>query len=231
MLAQAGYEVPRAEGLGYEPKGDGFRAIVTVTGGEAVLTSRNGKDLTDRFREAARAVERGLRAPDAVLAREGPVVYDVDLRKGQKTGLFLDQRENREAAARYARGRLLDALKQLGEYDNTIIVFSSDHGLAIGSHGLIGKLTARRCGIDDSQSRGFGKINQFLCGNDGSQIEESGTAGNQDKIRRPSRLPARPALARRDRARRRQGHDYGHRARLRGVLPPLRCRVRARPRF
>jgi 23S rRNA (cytosine1962-C5)-methyltransferase len=46
--------------------------------------------------------------PDSVIVREGPVEYDVDLRKGQKTGLFLDQRENREAAARYARGRLLD---------------------------------------------------------------------------------------------------------------------------
>src|SRR6185436_15586964 len=46
--------------------------------------------------------------PDAVVVREGPVEYAVDLRHGQKTGLFLDQRENREAAARYARGRLLD---------------------------------------------------------------------------------------------------------------------------
>jgi len=46
--------------------------------------------------------------PETVVVREGPIEYDVDLRKGQKTGLFLDQRENREAAARYARGRLLD---------------------------------------------------------------------------------------------------------------------------
>ncbi len=36
-------------------------------------------------------------------------------------------------------GRLLQKLKDLGQYDNTIIVFSSDHGLAVGSHGLIGK--------------------------------------------------------------------------------------------
>lgn len=36
-------------------------------------------------------------------------------------------------------GRILDALRELGEYENTIIVFSSDHGLAIGSHGLFGK--------------------------------------------------------------------------------------------
>jgi arylsulfatase A-like enzyme len=36
-------------------------------------------------------------------------------------------------------GRLLETLKTLGEYDDTIIIFSSDHGLAIGSHGLMGK--------------------------------------------------------------------------------------------
>ena len=54
--------------------------------------------------------------PDAVAVREGPVEYDVDLRKGQKTGLFLDQRENREAAARYARGRLLDCFSYNGGF-------------------------------------------------------------------------------------------------------------------
>ena len=54
--------------------------------------------------------------PDAILVREGPVEYDVDLRKGQKTGLFLDQRENREAAARYARGRLLDCFSYNGGF-------------------------------------------------------------------------------------------------------------------
>jgi 23S rRNA (cytosine1962-C5)-methyltransferase len=46
--------------------------------------------------------------PETVAVVEGGIQYDADLRRGQKTGLFLDQRENREAAARYARGRLLD---------------------------------------------------------------------------------------------------------------------------
>lgn len=36
-------------------------------------------------------------------------------------------------------GRLLDAVRQLGLFDNTIIIFSSDNGLALGSHGLMGK--------------------------------------------------------------------------------------------
>jgi arylsulfatase A-like enzyme len=36
-------------------------------------------------------------------------------------------------------GRLVAALKEQSQYDNTIFVFSSDHGLAMGSHGLMGK--------------------------------------------------------------------------------------------
>jgi len=54
--------------------------------------------------------------PAAVVVREGPVEYEADLRRGQKTGLFLDQRENREAAARYARGRLLDCFSYIGGF-------------------------------------------------------------------------------------------------------------------
>jgi arylsulfatase A-like enzyme len=36
-------------------------------------------------------------------------------------------------------GRILKTLDELGELDNTLIVFSSDHGLSLGSHGLFGK--------------------------------------------------------------------------------------------
>ena len=54
--------------------------------------------------------------PERLDVREGAVRYQVDPWKGQKTGLFLDQRENREAAARYARGRLLDAFSYNGGF-------------------------------------------------------------------------------------------------------------------
>jgi 23S rRNA (cytosine1962-C5)-methyltransferase len=54
--------------------------------------------------------------PEAVLVREGPVEYEADLRRGQKTGLFLDQRENRDAAAQYARGKLLDCFSYNGGF-------------------------------------------------------------------------------------------------------------------
>jgi arylsulfatase A-like enzyme len=36
-------------------------------------------------------------------------------------------------------GRILKALDDMGQRENTIIIFTSDHGLAIGSHGLVGK--------------------------------------------------------------------------------------------
>lgn len=36
-------------------------------------------------------------------------------------------------------GRILERLDQLGERENTIVIYTSDHGLALGSHGLTGK--------------------------------------------------------------------------------------------
>jgi len=36
-------------------------------------------------------------------------------------------------------GRILEALQKSGQADNTIIVFAADNGLALGSHGLLGK--------------------------------------------------------------------------------------------
>jgi len=54
--------------------------------------------------------------PDSVTVTEEGIEYDADPRRGQKTGLFLDQRENRAAAAQYARGRLLDAFSYQGGF-------------------------------------------------------------------------------------------------------------------
>jgi arylsulfatase A-like enzyme len=36
-------------------------------------------------------------------------------------------------------GRILKALDETGQRDNTLVIFTSDHGLALGSHGLVGK--------------------------------------------------------------------------------------------
>jgi len=54
--------------------------------------------------------------PAEIEVREGAISYRVDPYHGQKTGLFLDQRENRVAAALYAHGRLLDAFSYNGGF-------------------------------------------------------------------------------------------------------------------
>ena len=38
-----------------------------------------------------------------------------------------------------AIGRMLKVLQQSGQADNTMVIYTSDHGLAVGSHGLMGK--------------------------------------------------------------------------------------------
>lgn len=54
--------------------------------------------------------------PEAVNVSENGIEYAADLRRGQKTGLFLDQRENRAAATLYARGRVLDCFSYDGGF-------------------------------------------------------------------------------------------------------------------
>lgn len=54
--------------------------------------------------------------PEATVASENGVKFNFDLLKGQKTGGFLDQRENRAAAARYVSGEALDAFCYQGGF-------------------------------------------------------------------------------------------------------------------
>jgi 23S rRNA (cytosine1962-C5)-methyltransferase len=54
--------------------------------------------------------------PDTVEVREGSVRWIAPLGAGQKTGAFLDQRENRIRAGTLARGRALDAFAYHGSF-------------------------------------------------------------------------------------------------------------------
>jgi 23S rRNA (cytosine1962-C5)-methyltransferase len=54
--------------------------------------------------------------PPRVEVREGSVRLWADILTGQKTGLFLDQRENRLAAAQLSRGEVLDAFAYQGAF-------------------------------------------------------------------------------------------------------------------
>ena len=60
MLAKAVHEVPRAPGLTYEPKWDGFRCVVFRDGDDVELGSRNDRPLTRYFPELVDLLKAAL---------------------------------------------------------------------------------------------------------------------------------------------------------------------------
>jgi bifunctional non-homologous end joining protein LigD len=70
MLATLADSVPAGDDWLHEVKWDGYRAIVTLAGGNAELASRNGNSLTDRFATVARALTQAVKTPDCVLDGE-----------------------------------------------------------------------------------------------------------------------------------------------------------------
>ncbi|MFN0153476.1 MAG: DNA ligase D [Gaiella sp.] len=70
MLATAADRLPAGPDWSYELKWDGFRAIATIRGGDATLTSRNDNDLSERFRPVTMALPAAVSSPYAVLDGE-----------------------------------------------------------------------------------------------------------------------------------------------------------------
>ena len=73
-------------------------AGILLRGADRGLSKLEGLHLPDR-------VIRGTAPAGPVFIREGNLSWGVDLTEGQKTGFYLDQRENRRAAALLARDR------------------------------------------------------------------------------------------------------------------------------
>src|SRR5207247_780015 len=54
--------------------------------------------------------------PERVTVHMNGLQFAADLLRGQKTGAYLDQRENYVAASRYARGKVLDCFSSTGGF-------------------------------------------------------------------------------------------------------------------
>ena len=104
--------------------------------------------------------------PETVRVREGAMQYDVDVRHGQKTGLFLDQAENHVNAARYATGRVLDgfayhggfALQMAGRASQVVALDSSEAAVAAM------QANARANGVTNLEARAanvFDELREF----------------------------------------------------------------------
>jgi 23S rRNA (cytosine1962-C5)-methyltransferase len=101
--------------------------------------------------------------PETLEIREGPVIFEVDPYRGQKTGLFLDQRENRVAAARYARGRLLDAFSYNGGFALALAP-ACDQVLAVDiSEDAVARIAgnAKRNGLTNVEARAMNVFDEL----------------------------------------------------------------------
>ena len=83
---------------------------ILLRGAERGLAKLEGLHLADRL-------VRGTAPTGPIFVHEHGLRFGVDLTEGQKTGYYLDQRDNRQAAARYARGRrVLDMFSYSGGF-------------------------------------------------------------------------------------------------------------------
>ena len=91
------------------------KLLAEITGAKGILARNDPKVRTLEGLEQKVEILHG-EVPETIAVTEAGITYNVDPWRGQKTGLFLDQRENREAAARYARGRMLDCFSYNGGF-------------------------------------------------------------------------------------------------------------------
>ena len=81
MLAKLTRAIPTGEGWAYEPKWDGFRALIFKDGDDVVVQSRDGKPLQRYFPEVVAALRAQLPARivldgEVVIARGGALDFD-----------------------------------------------------------------------------------------------------------------------------------------------------------
>ena len=101
--------------------------------------------------------------PASIEVSEGRVQYAVDPFRGQKTGLFLDQRENRTAAIRYARGRLLDTFSYNGGFALALAPHCDEVTAVDISEDAVARirLNAERNGLKNVQARAMNVFDEL----------------------------------------------------------------------
>ena len=133
--------------------------LVELTGATGIL-ARN--DPRVRLLEGLEQIVEVLHGtvPQSITVREGSIEYDADPWHGQKTGLFLDQRENRDAAARYAHGRVLDAFSYNGGFGLRVAAHVESVEALDVSADAVARITANaaRNGITNLEAR---EVNVF----------------------------------------------------------------------
>ncbi|MBZ5551882.1 MAG: class I SAM-dependent rRNA methyltransferase [Acidobacteriia bacterium] len=98
--------------------------------------------------------------PEEIIYRENGIRFIARLLEGQKTGSFLDQRENHLMARGYARGVALDCFSYAGGFALNIAA-RSEHVLAIDSSASAVDLGERNAQLNEVKNVQFKEANVF----------------------------------------------------------------------
>lgn len=94
-----------------------IEALLAETRTRGILLRNDGQARTREGLAPEEPVVVAGAVPTRVMVRENDVLFEVDPWTGQKTGLFLDQRDKREALRKYSRGkRLLNCFSYTGGF-------------------------------------------------------------------------------------------------------------------
>ncbi len=113
--------------------------------------------------------------PDRVEMQENGVRFLVDVREGQKTGFFLDQKENRAAIAPFVPGmRVLDCFTHTGSFALHAARYGAAEvtGVDISEH-------ACACALENARLNGVEDRVRFECANAFDFLRAQQTAGEQ----------------------------------------------------
>ncbi len=118
---------------------------------------------------------RGDIPASPISVREGALSFQVDLRTGQKTGFYLDQRENRARAAWYAAGRMVaDVCCYTGGFSVSIAAAGATRVVGVDSSRSALELAARNAEVNGVADR-----TSFVRGDAFRWLEAEATAGRR----------------------------------------------------
>ena len=145
-----------------------YRALRDVLGemGETITGIYERNDIALRIKEGLQEYKGwyrydGMNVPESAVTEicENGIKYLVDVENGQKTGFFLDQKYNRAAVARIAKGkRVLDCFTHTGSFGLNAALGGAEHVTCVDISQAavdIAKENAVRNGLDNKMD--------FLC--------------------------------------------------------------------
>jgi 23S rRNA (cytosine1962-C5)-methyltransferase len=147
----------------YERRASLLRLLVDLTGASGVVVRTERGIATKEGLRPGQEETLGTVPDEPVAIVENGLTYEVGLRAGQKTGFYLDQRENRRAVAGYCRGKsVLDLCCYSGGFAlNAVKLGAAASALGVDSSAPAIELARRHAAINGIDHAEFEAADAF----------------------------------------------------------------------